>query len=248
MNIAQAIFLGVLQGVTEFLPISSSGHLVMAQLLLGVKKPGISIELFLHVGTLFAVLAVYGRDLWEHKEDFVNLVEKLMVAMVPTIMMVMLLKTWLASLYSSFLTLGLSYLVTTILLWSVKGRKGLRREVFLSDALWIGLVQGLAVIPGLSRSGSTIVAGVWRGLDQEIASRFSFLLSIPTVFGALIFDASHLHHLMLFSPIMLVAFFASFVSGYVAIRFFLQMVQRGGLYRFWWYTLAVGLFLLLLAF
>ena len=180
----QAIFLAIIQGLTEFLPISSSGHLVIFQKLFGLKPP-VLFDILVHVGTLGAIIAYFLKPLLKISKHTLLLV---IIGTIPAIVVGLFLQRYITQIFDSLKLVGVTLLMTAGLLLVSKRFKLLnRRFKYLKwqDALFVGIFQVLAILPGVSRSGSTIVAGLARKLDRETAFRFSFYLAIPAILGAL---------------------------------------------------------------
>jgi len=180
----QAIFLAIIQGLTEFLPISSSGHLVIFQKLFGLKPP-VLFDILVHVGTLGAIIAYFLKPLSKISKHTLLLV---VIGTIPAVVVGLFLQTYITQIFDSLKLVGVALLMTAGLLLVSKRFKLLnRRFKYLKwqDALFVGIFQVLAILPGVSRSGSTIVAGLARKLDRETAFRFSFYLAIPAILGAL---------------------------------------------------------------
>lgn len=257
MDAFRAVLLGVLQGLTEFIPVSSSGHLVVVPALLGWPEPGLAFDTILHLGTLLAVL-VYFRDDWlrlvraglgslgrrriETPDEWQAWL--VVLGCVPAALAGLLLEEWFAGVFGSPVAVGYFLLVTAALL--VAGEAIGRRErdltkLRLPDALAIGLAQAVAILPGVSRAGATISAGLLLGLDRSAAARFSFLLAAPIILGAgltqlpdaLREHASGLGELAL-------GFGAAAVTGYLCIGFLLRYLRRGSLYPFAVYCALIG--------
>ncbi|MCL6453808.1 MAG: undecaprenyl-diphosphate phosphatase [Alicyclobacillus sp.] len=188
MNTLQAVVLGAVQGITEFLPISSSGHLVLLQSLWHIRSDGLLFVTLLHVGTLVAVCFVMRRELAALARNPLGWMGRMvLVALLPTFVMGAVFEEFFDGLFQSPVTLGFEFVITGVVLWwmdTVANGDKLEADMTASDAFWIGVLQGVAIFPALSRSGLTIAAGLWRGLDKEAAGRFSFLLSIPAILGA----------------------------------------------------------------
>lgn len=263
MTIAQAILLGIIQGVTEFLPVSSSGHLVLLSRLFGLQEQSIVFEVTVHVGTLLAVLVVFQDEVKLLLVSLLKLVRsprragelvkqdagcRLLVALVvgtiPAVVVALLFKEQVERLFASSLFAAVMLLVTGCILHAADRRPSAagKLEPSLLDAFLIGCGQAAAILPGLSRSGTTITVGLFRGLDRERAARFSFLLSVPAILGALVLALMDLRAgAEPFSAGVLVAgLFSAAVTGYLAIRFFLALVRRGKLVWFAYYTWFVG--------
>ncbi len=263
MGIFQALVLGLIQGATEFLPISSSAHLVLTPWLLGWKDPGLAFDAFLHLGTLVAVLAYFWSDLvalavaWVRSLKERRLTPRAKVAWLiilgtlPAAVMGLGLEGFFEGLFAAPSRVALLLLVTGFILtlgeW-LRHREGRMEGLSWLDALLIGLAQGVAIAPGISRSGATISAGLWRGLGREEAARFSFLLAIPAILGAAALEfPSLLGGTEGAGLAIMVGFLAAAVSGYLAIRFLLGFLKRRSLYIFALYCWAVGGFALLIS-
>ncbi|MGD2040159.1 MAG: undecaprenyl-diphosphatase UppP [Anaerolineae bacterium] len=266
MNIIQAIVLGVLQGATEFVPVSSSGHLVLVPWLLGWDSPGLVFDTVVHWGTLVAVLAYFWRDWWElitawltglvrwdWRDRQARLMWLLILGTLPAAVIGFLLEDLFESLFGAPGWVSLFLLVTAGLLsvseWLGKQSRD-TGDLRSRDALYIGLGQAAAIAPGISRSGATIAAGLLRGVRRADAARFSFLLSTPIIFGAGLFKLTDLFSApdaLAQLPLLAVGFLAAALSGYLCIRFLLRYLQRGKLYPFAIYCACFGIFCLVVA-
>jgi undecaprenyl-diphosphatase len=246
------MLLGLVQGLTEFLPVSSSGHLVLAERLLGLNPPGVLLEAMLHWGTLAAVLIVFRHDIisllkslrGKGRVEQRKEVGFLIVGTVPVIAVGLLLRETIQSAFSSLIGVGIGLLITaTILMVAHFARRRARRPAIqIPDALAVGLAQAVAVFPGVSRSGVTISVGMMMGMTAAQAARFSFLLAIPALFGA------GLLHLLeaLNAPGsqdwlgIILGSLCAFGSGWLALRAALALVSRGRFWMFAVYCLLVG--------
>ncbi len=255
MSIWESIFLGILQGLTEFLPVSSSGHLVITQNILGVKQPGVTFEVFVHFGTLISVLWVFYPDikklilagLWLNNDRVTRrMIFLLIMGCIPTAVMGLVFQPFFVGLFDSVITVGAMLLVTGSLLWlinwKVPGRKKVERMSIL-DAVFVGVFQGVAIIPGISRSGATISAALIKDLDRETAIRYSFLLAVPAIFGAALLEAREIltgsNEFISLIPGAL-GTTAAFFSGILAIRTFIRLLHAGKLYYFAYYCWLAG--------
>ena len=251
MRYFDAIVLGLVQGLTEFLPVSSSGHLVMAQTFLGVPSPGVFLEVALHVATLLSVVVVYRRKLAElvvgalrRDPTALRYIGLLALATVPIVIAGLLLRGAIETAFDMPYVTGFMLLVTGGLLWSTRldGERPYDAPR-PRHALSMGLMQCLALLPGVSRSGSTIAAGLWTGLRGERAAEFSFLMSLPAIAGAAILQVPELGDAALGGPLV-AGFVAALISGIAAIKSLVWLVRRRAFHHFAWYVWAVGLFFL----
>jgi len=255
MTTIEAAILGVVQGLTEFLPISSSGHLVIAQHFLNVNDGGLFFEVLLHFATLLAVVAVYRKDIIDLiKRPFQKYTYILLIGTIPTGIIGLVFKDSFEQMFSSVTIVGYMLLVTGFILLAAEF---FSRIIFTSPEVkyWqgfvVGIAQGLAITPGISRSGTTIATGLLLGLDRKEAARFSFLLSIPAIFGASILEMKDLTLSTAMSVGLIlpyaVGFAAAAVSGYLAIKLLLGMLTKGKLYYFSIYCWLLGSAAILLA-
>lgn len=258
MNLLEAFILGFVQGATEFLPVSSSGHLVMGQALMGITIPGVSFEVAVHVATLLSVLIVYRSRLAGLARGAVTLdvpslryLGLLLVATVPAAVVGLTLGDRLERLFEAPAVAGWALLVTGLFLWTT--RWALARELGGSAgvmiALLVGLAQCLALVPGISRSGATVVAGLWLGMEAEEAAAFSFLMAIPAILGAAVLETPEaLERGLAVAPgALLLGSLVAAVVGVLAIRLFVHMLRQKSFYRFAPYCwVAGGAFLLYL--
>lgn len=259
MNSLQAVILGIVQGLTEFLPVSSSGHLVLIPQALGWGEPGLLYDTLVHWGTLLAVVVYFWEDLWGMIRAWVDSVRRrrvdtpqawmawlIILGTIPAAVVGFLLQDFFERLFSAPAAVGGFLIVTGAILTAsevVYPRRGKRTVVRLPDALVIGLAQAAAICPGLSRSGLTIAAGVFRGLTREMAARFSFLLSVPIILGAGLTQVVHAIRGPEDTALLPLAlgFAGAAISGYLAIHFLLGFVRRRRLWPFAIYCWAVGL-------
>jgi undecaprenyl-diphosphatase len=260
MSILQAIFLGFVQGLTEFLPISSSGHLVFFQSLLGLKEPPIFFDVMLHLGTLLAVVIYFWKDIWkiiagigsalkgkEGNREGLILFLWIILASIPTGLMGILFKDWFESFFSEPKLVGGMLILTGLVLWLTRfakkeGKQPERMKWF--DAIFIGIAQGIAIIPGISRSGATISSGLFCGLDQELSGKFSFLLSIPAILGATLLEYKKMDTTSGIGTI-LIGTFVAFGVGILALTFLMKIVKAGKIFNFSYYCCGVGILMII---
>jgi len=263
MEILKAIILGIIQGLTEFLPISSSGHLVLAEHYLNFNKPNISFEIILHLGSLFAVLLYFRNDiiallrslfLFKSKETVHirnrNTIFYILVATVVTGILGIYFEEPLTKAFSSLYVPSVMLIITGFILF-ISDRiepKGIKaHELGIRRSILIGLSQAFAILPGISRSGTTITVGIFSGLDREESARFSFLLSIPAILGANIHKLSSILELNSNLWISyLLGTLGAFISGYAVISFLISIVKKQKLRYFSYYCWIVALITLIL--
>jgi undecaprenyl-diphosphatase len=249
MTVIDAFILGVLQGFTEFLPISSSGHLVIGQQLLGLELPGNVFEVVVHVGTLLSVLVVFWKDIWRllstltEKQTQVYLLT-LIVGTLPAVIGGLSFKTTLEGLFDNVTYVALALFVTGVILISTRWISHREGELSLGRGFMVGVAQMVAIIPGISRSGVTISMGLFLGVSAEEVARFSFLLAVPAIAGAGLLTWLDLSQQTI-SPIPIPALFTGFVSsflmGWIALKWLLGMLASGRFYWFGVYCIFVAL-------
>ncbi|MBX3437016.1 MAG: undecaprenyl-diphosphate phosphatase [Planctomycetaceae bacterium] len=247
MSYWQAIVLGVIQGIAEFLPISSSGHLVLAGSLLDMPAENMAFNVALHVGTLFSIVLVY-RHLLVTLLKQPRVLACIVVATLPLVVVGLLLHDQLKHAFSSPLAAGVALCVTAGLLWTTRWID--RGTIELPDITWkqalmVGMFQAIAPIPGISRSGVTIFGGLLSGMSRQTAATFSFLIAIPAILGAATLETLSLLKSSELSSVPWNAFgvgaAVAFVVGILALKALLRVISARRLYAFGWYCLAVGL-------
>lgn len=259
LTVLKAVLLGMVQGLTEFLPVSSSGHLVIGAQILGFHEPGIFFEVALHCGTLFAVLLVFKNELRQMvRVLFVSLAVRradpeltrffrwdvnVVVATLPAVVVGLFFKDAVEAIFDSVLVAYVMLAVSGILMLLTPFLREKGAEVTWARALAIGGAQAMAILPGLSRSGSTIFTGMLLGINRETAARFSFIMSIPAIVGAVVLEVGDVFA----APPPTAEFvaiaagtFASLVTGYGAIVLLLSIARQGKLFWFGYYCLAVS--------
>lgn len=269
LNIFEAIILGIFQGISEFLPISSSGHLVLLNHLFGIKEGTIFSTAMFHFGTFLSIIIVYFKDIINIIKETIYMIidfikyKKLKIdnryrilsimiiaASIPTALLYILFDDFFENLYGSLLSVGIAFIITGIILViAEKGVEGKRNvyDLKVRDAIFIGIFQGFAIAPGISRSGSTIVGGLFRKLNKKVATKLSFFIALPAIFGA-----SLLQFLEVFSgesnleitvPIIIGTIFSA-ITGILAIKFLINLLQKGKLYYFSIYLWIIGLIII----
>jgi len=264
-DIFQSIVLGILQGAGEFLPISSTAHLTLAPYFFHWQDPGLSFDVALHLGTLIAVVAYFWRDwIMIFESAFKNQVQSskfkvqsygrnilwfIIIATIPGVMAGYFLEKEAETVFRSPLLIASALAGAGLILYLADkyAKQGEGMEgVNLKKSLVIGLAQAVAIIPGISRSGATITAGLFAGLDRSSAARFSFLLSTPIIFGAVALKIPYLWQSGL-NPGVIVGILTSAVSGYLAIKYLIKFLESSSYKVFFWYRLALATLIILTA-
>jgi undecaprenyl-diphosphatase len=256
MSLFHAVLLGIIQGLTEFLPVSSSGHLVLFQKIFGISEPALLFDTMLHLGTLAAVIAVLWKDIWAILRKLNQpLTVYLIIATVPTVIAALVFRKQLEKAFETGHFLGFAFLITSALLIGAEllAKRGAAKDtsaMLWPDALVIGVMQAIAIIPGVSRSGATLSGALSRGLDRDFAARFSFLLSIPAILGAVVFQLKDLvkgdgaEAAGIGVAAMIAGTLSAAIVGFFAVRLMLKIVREKLLWGFAIYTGVLGLLVL----
>lgn len=272
MSWFEAIVMGIFQGIAEFLPISSSGHLALLQYLFDIKEGNLFYTEMLHFGTLISIFIVYFKDIARIIYEFIALIGSvikgkrahkltkhqwfgliIIIGSIPTALIGLTFKDFFESLYTSIIPIGAAFIVTGFLLWIAekKGNEGKDvKDVKLLDAILIGIFQGIAIIPGISRSGSTIVGGLFRGLKKPVATEFSFLLALPATFGAFLLgmkDVAEGGGAFINGPLVL-GVALSAVTGVFAIKALIKLLNNNKLKYFSYYLWVLGILTIVMGF
>ena len=246
-ELIEIVFLGIIQGLTEFLPVSSSGHLVLGQYFLGIKSPGNSLEILFHIGTLGSVVFVFFNDIKDiilkiDKKPTRKLLVFISVATLPAMIIGFLFRHDINRLFENINSVGYAFCITgLILVFSSLSKKKNVKYTFASSIL-IGLAQAVAIIPGISRSGFTITASLLLGISPKKSAKFSFLISMPIIFGAGLLGIIDMQNGNLFTlPTILAAFLSSFLVGVLALKILLKLLEQGKFYFFGIYCIFIGI-------
>ncbi len=263
MTLLVAIILGFVEGATEFLPISSSGHLIIVRHLLGVNDlGGLTFDAVLQLATTFAIVVYFWRDIWYMAITFLDVILKkpvmekdrvllysIIIGTIPAVVFGLLLEKYMDTVFRNVELVALTLVLGSVLFWFAQKLATKDKELSLKRGVVIGFYQCLALIPGVSRSGATISGGLLSGLTQEESVRFSFLLSIPVLLGAglkKVFEVRHELFTTAYGSSLLIGSFVAFITGLVAINFLIRYLKNNNLDVFIYYRigLAVAIFLL----
>lgn len=258
MDSFSALMLGLLQGLTEFLPISSSGHLVLAEWLLGIESQDLAFVVFVHFGTMLATLTAFRREVarmllaggrfavrratWADPD--LRLLVFIIVGTIPAALVGLLFEERIEAIFSSPLTVSGMLLLTGLILWFTRYLKAGARAIGWRETIAVGCAQALAILPGISRSGATISTALYGKVNKAAAVEFSFLLALPAILGATLLQVLDLFQTPpaaeTYVPLVL-GTLTAYLSGYGAILLLLRAVRKGKLYLFSFYCWAVGL-------
>lgn len=265
MEFLKAILLGIIQGISEFLPISSSGHLVLAESLFGLESEGITFEVVVHFGTLFSILIFYRkiliqlfRGVFSEAIRFISsprtftdanldtkLAGLLLLSMVPAMITGLTLKDQIESLFDSPVVVSIFLIVTGTILFMTRFIPQGSGEITVKRALAMGVAQAFAILPGISRAGSTIATGLFLKTDRGEAATFSFLMVIPVIAGAMLLEIIDLLQSDLTvesAQILITGFLAAFISGYLSLGTLIRLLKKEKFYLFSIYCWAIGIF------
>lgn len=241
MTLIQALILGFIQGLTEFLPISSSGHLVVAQKLLGFNEPPVTYDIYLHLATLAAVIYFFRKSLLHLNRRLVLL---LVIATIPAVLFGLIFKSMIETMFDSLWLTSLGFFISAGFIFlsdKIKAGSSKIGQLTFKETLMIGVFQAIAILPSISRSGATIYAGLKARLKREEAVTFAFLISIPAVLGAVVYDWLKLDSatpLPLLPTLM--GMLAAFTVGFFCLKLLQILVLKARLYYFGWYCVGVG--------
>ncbi|MFZ7119763.1 MAG: undecaprenyl-diphosphate phosphatase [Eubacteriaceae bacterium] len=271
MNTITSIILGIVQGLTEFLPISSSGHLVIFQYFFNVTEGNLAYDVLLHLGTLIAIIIAFWKSILNmvieffsmckdfftsgsfkiHKSKYRKYILSIILASIPVGIIGILFADIFETLFSNIQVVSFTLIITGIILMLGEkiGKKNTKsiEQLSIKETFIIGFFQAFAIVPGISRSGSTIVGGLMSGLEKQEATEFSFLVSLPAVLGAVLLKSKDIMELesLGISPITLFSgFFASIIFGILAIKLLVELVKKGKLHYFSYYCWAMSIILI----
>lgn len=267
MTLFEAIILGLVQGLAEFLPISSSGHLALLQYFFGIEGESVlAFAVLMHVGTLISVFIVYWKDIAELFQELIRVIVDIctgkglgtmknptrrmgymiIVATIPTAVIGILFNDIFAGFYNSLIAIGIGLLITGTILWIAERLNSSKTGIMdmkFRHAVFVGICQGIAITPGISRSGSTLFGGLISGINREVAVKFAFLISIPSILGSVILEAPSAFEqgldMSLIVPV-LAGVIVSAVSGLIAIKAMIAFVTKQKLSYFSFYTWILG--------
>lgn len=252
MEIIYAIILGIVQGITEWFPVSSSGHLVLLQEVFSIDAD-LLFDVFLHLGSLFVLIIYFWKDIlkilksivfFDTKSTDFKLAIYIIVGSIPAAMVGLFFHDLLARLFQNLFAVGIAFMITGVVIFLTKYRN-LNASLNIKSSLLIGIAQAIAIIPGISRSGSTISVGILLGVKKEDIIKFSFLLAIPAIVGANLLEFRMAPQIELLP--LLWGFIASFIAGYLTLSLLINIIKKGRFHYFSLYCWAIGLIAIFLS-
>jgi len=248
------IFLAIVQGITEFFPVSSSGHLVILEHLFKIGGDKVFLTVTLHAGTFLSVLIFYRKRVWEIIKNFINLIIKpksvdkgekdyilgIIIVTIITGSIALLFKDFFESLFSKPIYASVALFITGVILLLTKKAKEKKEINTLKDSIFVGLAQSFAIIPGISRSGSTISTTLFLGWNKKRGAEFSFIAFLPAMFGAIILEGRKIGVVTNIFPLF-IGFIISFITGIIAIKYLLKLIENRKFYLFGIYCLIISI-------
>ena len=248
VSLIEAIILSIIQGITEWFPVSSSGHLALMQQFFGFQN--LPYDVFLHFAGIFAVLFVFKREilkLLSFNRVSLKYISLLVIALIPAGFVGFLLSDWIENLFSNMTYLGIFFIVSGLVVYSTKFSIERKSDINNKDAWFIGLLQALAILPGISRSGITISAGLFKGVSKRAAIRFSFLMSIPLILGASALKAKDLMISNINLSILVISFIITFFVSLITIKLLIRIIKSDKFYLFGIYNIILGIIVLIVS-
>ncbi len=249
MTIFEAVLLGIIQGLTEFLPISSSGHLVIGQKMLGISIAGNVFEVVVHLGTLGSVLIIFWPDILQLIKSINSAATQkyifaIIIGTMPVVVIGFLFKDVISEAFENMRVVAVTLMLTGIILLTTKFVKTKLKDIAIGSGILIGIAQAMAIVPGISRSGITISLGMHLGIAPEKAAKFSFLLAIPAIVGAGLLtglDIKESSEPTLSWYVLIVGFLSSLIIGWISLKWLLGLIQSGKFHWFGIYCVLIGI-------
>ncbi len=259
-ELLKSIILGIVQGLTEFLPISSTGHLLVFRKLFGLSEAGLFLDTMMHLGTLVSVVIVFWKEIiYLIRNPFSKLSLLIIAGTIPTAFIGLAFEDFFEEISRTGITVGWEFLVTGFILWFAdrakeRGHKNID-QIRYRDAILVGTLQGAAILPAISRSGLTISGALFAGVQKGDAAKFSFLISLPAILGAVVLQGAKLtngEEIAALNSIgiipMIVGTLAAAISGYIAVKWMLNILQKGSLKVFSYYVWTLGTIIIITQF
>lgn len=248
----EAVILGIIQGITEWLPVSSSGHLVIAEHLFGIKQP-VVFDIVLQLGSLVVIIIIFWnrilklvKGVFSGDKEQIRLFLMLLFASLPIGAVGYLFNEQIKAIFHDLRFLAAAFFFTTILLFLSRYPRLKEKNLTFGRSFFMGVMQAAAILPGVSRSGSTIATGLLLGVRKEEAAYFSFLMFIPAILGAAVYESGHLAEVVDIG-VLIVGTFTSMIVGYISLKLLLRVVRTNRFYVFGWYCMLLGVLTFFLA-
>jgi undecaprenyl-diphosphatase len=246
-NIIFAILLSIIQGISEWLPISSSGHLALFQNLFG--EVDLTYDIFLHFASIFAVLVIFSKDILNlfnfKKKENLKYLGFLIIATIPAVIVALVFRNLIEASFSNIIFLGIFFMISGLIIFLTKFVRIKKDKITWRDSIFIGIFQALAIFPGVSRSGLTISSGMYKGIKKEQVIKFSFFLAVIIIIGASILELPNLDLNQISYTVLIVSFILTFLVSIVTIKFLLKIIRTNKFWIFGIYNLLLGLFILI---
>ena len=247
ISLLEAVILSIIQGITEWFPISSSGHLALAQNFFGFQD--LSYDVFLHFVSIFAVLFLFKRDIlkiFSFNKESLDYILLLIIAIIPAGLFGFYFSDYIEKLFSNMIYLGFFFIFSGTIIYLTKFTNENKIYINKKDAFFVGIMQSIALLPGISRSGMTISAGLFRGLSKRASIRFSFLMLVPIILGASILKAKDLNSSNIDLNILIISFIVTFLVSLFTIKILIKIISNDKFYLFGIYNILLGILVLIL--
>ena len=246
ISLLEALVFSVVQGISQWLPISSSGHVAILENIFGFQS--LPFVVFLQLASILAVIVLFWKDIVKvldlRKKENVKYILMIIVAVIPVAVIGYLFEKEIAAFFSSLFYLGIFFILSGLIIYSTKFAKPKKESLNWLDSVFVGLMQAISIVPGISRSGATISGGMFRGVSKSEAVKFSFLLAVPTILGASVLELKNLSVIGVSTTILIVTFVLTFLVSIVAIKALLKVVKSNKFYLFGIYDILVGIIVL----
>lgn len=249
VSLKEAVVLSIIQGITEWFPVSSSGHLAIVQHFFGFQN--LSYDIFLHFASIFAILFLFKRDILKimsFNKESLNYIILLIIAIIPAGIAGFYFSDYIEKLFSNMVYLGIFFIFSGIIIYSTKFTNENKSDINRKDAFFIGIMQAIAIMPGISRSGMTISAGLFRGLSKRTAIKFSFIMSIPLILGASILKSREFLISDINLNILFISFVITFLVSLFTIKILMKIITSDKFYLFGIYNILLGIIILISSF
>lgn len=247
ISLFQALILSIVQGITEWFPVSSSGHLALIQNFFGFQN--LPFDVFLHLAGVFAVVVLLWRDITRlFKKENWKYLFYILIALIPAGLVGLFLRKTIENFFSNSLYIGIFFLLSGVFIYCTKFSYEKKKKISFFDSIFIGIFQAFAILPGISRSGATISSGLYRGINRENSVKFSFLLSIPIILGAGILEFGNMVSSEIDYFLLIISFVVTFLVSLITIKALFKIIKSDKFYLFGIYNIVLGLAVIIIHF